>query len=95
MELITEAELAAAIFELPEWGGDSLALRRSFECPSFRKAIEAVDKIADIAEELDHHPDIDIRWRTLLLSVSTHSAGGVTLADLELARRIDGVLDNL
>jgi len=55
-------------------------------------AIAAVSRIAAIAEELDHHPDIDIRWRTVTLVVSTHSAGGVTAADVELARRIDEVL---
>ena len=95
METLTEDELAAGLFELQNWGGDSLALRRSAECPSFPAAITAVDRIAVIAEEMDHHPDIDIRWRTLDFTVSTHSAGGVTAMDLELARRIDEVIDNL
>ena len=48
--------------------------------------------IADVAEEMDHHPDVDLRWRTLHLALVTHSAGGVTRADLELARRIDALL---
>ena len=95
MALLTEDELAAALFELQDWGGDSLALRRSYECPSFHSAITAVDRIAVIAENLDHHPDIDIRWRTLSFTVSTHSAGGVTEQDLDLARQIDGVLADL
>lgn len=95
MALLTEDELAAALFELQDWGGDSLALRRSYECPSFPSAITAVDRIAVIAENLDHHPDIDIRWRTLSFTVSTHSAGGVTEQDLDLARQIDGVLADL
>ena len=47
--------------------------------------------IADVAEEMDHHPDVDLRWRTLHLAVVTHSAGGVTDLDLELARRIDAL----
>ncbi len=95
MALLTEDELAAALFELQDWGGDSLALRRSYECPSFPSAITAVDRIAVIAENLDHHPDIDIRWRTLSFTVSTHSAGGVTEQDLDLARQIDAVLADL
>ena len=95
MALLTEDELAAALFELQDWGGDSLALRRSYECPSFPRAITAVDRIAVIAEDVDHHPDIDIRWRTLSFTVSTHSAGGVTEQDLDLARRIDAVLADL
>ena len=45
-----------------------------------------------MAEELDHHPDIDIRWRTLTFRLSTHSAGGVTHRDVELARRIDDIV---
>lgn len=95
MELLTEQELAAAIFELQDWGGDSLVLRRSREFASFPQAIEAVDRVAVIAEELDHHPDMDIRWRTVTFMVSTHSAGGVTAADLELARRIDTAIAEL
>jgi 4a-hydroxytetrahydrobiopterin dehydratase len=61
---------------------------------SFPAAIAAVDRIAVVAEELDHHPDIDIRWRTLTFTVSTHSAGGVTHRDVELARRIDEIVAN-
>ncbi|MCH9719507.1 MAG: 4a-hydroxytetrahydrobiopterin dehydratase [Actinomycetia bacterium] len=95
MDTLTEEELAVGLFELQNWSGDSMALRRSAECPSFPAAITAVDRIAVIAEEIDHHPDIDIRWRTLSFTVSTHSAGGVTALDLELARRIDEVIDNL
>ncbi len=95
MALLTEDELAAALFESPDWGGDALALRRAYECPSVPSAITAVDRIAVIAEDVDHHPDIDIRWRTLSFTVSTHSAGGVTEQDLDLARRIDAVLADL
>jgi len=67
-------------------------LTRTFELASFPDAIEFVRKVADIAESQDHHPDIDIRWRTLRFRLSTHSAGGVTDLDLELARRIETVL---
>ena len=48
--------------------------------------------IADVAEEMDHHPDIDLRWRTLNLTLVSHSAGGVTQLDLDLARRIDALV---
>ncbi len=92
MELLTQEELAAGLFELQGWEGDALGLRRTFECASFPRAIEVVGQVAVIAEEMDHHPDIDIRWRTLVFAVSTHSAGGVTAADIDLARRIDEVL---
>jgi 4a-hydroxytetrahydrobiopterin dehydratase len=85
-------EIAAALHGLPEWSGDGDGLRRTVELPSFRDAVAAIVSIADVAEELDHHPDIDLRWRTLHLALVSHSAGGVTELDLELARRIDALL---
>ena len=85
-------EIAAALHGLPEWSGDADALHRTVELPSFREAVAAIVAIAGVAEELDHHPDVDLRWRTLHLTLATHSAGGVTEFDLELARRIDALL---
>jgi 4a-hydroxytetrahydrobiopterin dehydratase len=85
-------ELSAALRELPLWSGDGEGIRRSVELPSFRDAVAGIVAIADVAEQLDHHPDVDLRWRTLHLALVTHSAGGVTELDLELARRIDRLL---
>lgn len=85
-------EVSTALQDLPNWSGDTDGLRRTVELPSFRDAVAAIDSIADVAEEMDHHPDIDLRWRTLHLSVVSHSAGGVTDNDLQLARRIDALL---
>ena len=84
--------VAAALGELPLWSGGPDGLRRTVQLPSFRDAVGAIVSIADVAEEMDHHPDVDLRWRTLHLTVVTHSAGGVTELDLELARRIDALL---
>jgi len=89
---LTPDELVEALVDLPRWSGDVTGLRRSVELPTFRDAVEAIGRIADVAEELDHHPDIDLRWRTLHLTVVSHSAGAVTPMDLRLARRIDGLL---
>jgi 4a-hydroxytetrahydrobiopterin dehydratase len=89
---LSPEELAAALPRLPLWSGDGDALRRTVDLPSFRDAVAAIDAIADVAEEMDHHPDIDLRWRTLHLTLASHSAGGVTELDLELARRIDALL---
>ena len=85
-------ELSTALGDLPLWSGDTDGIRRTVELPTFRDAVTAITRIADVAEEMDHHPDIDLRWRTLHLHVVTHSAGGVTENDLELARRIDALL---
>ena len=89
---LSDDELSAALSELPLWSGDGEGLRRTVELPSFRDAVAGIVAIADVAEEMDHHPDIDLRWRTLHLALVSHSAGGVTALDLELARRIDALL---
>lgn len=85
-------ELTAELSALPLWSGDGDGIRRTVELPSFRDAVAAIVSIADVAEELDHHPDVDLRWRTLHLTLVSHSEGGVTELDLRLARRIDAVL---
>ncbi len=89
---LTPDELVEALVDLPRWSGDAHGLRRTVELPSFRDAVAAIVAIADVAEEMDHHPDIDLRWRTLILTLVSHSAGGVTDLDLQLARRIDALL---
>jgi 4a-hydroxytetrahydrobiopterin dehydratase len=85
-------DVDAALAGLPLWSGDADGIRRTVELPSFREAVAAIVAIADVAEELDHHPDVDLRWRTLHLALVSHSAGGVTQLDLDLARRIDALL---
>jgi 4a-hydroxytetrahydrobiopterin dehydratase len=89
---LTPDDVSAALDGLPHWSGDSDGIHRSVSLPSFRDAVAAIVAIADVAEEMDHHPDVDLRWRTLHLHLATHSAGGVTDLDLQLARRIDALL---
>ncbi|PBC77155.1 pterin-4-alpha-carbinolamine dehydratase [Streptomyces sp. TLI_235] len=89
---LTEDEITAALAALPEWHREGEAIVRTAETASFMTAIRVVDTVAVAAEELDHHPDIDIRWRTLRFNLSTHSAGGLTGLDTTLAGRIDDVL---
>jgi 4a-hydroxytetrahydrobiopterin dehydratase len=84
-------ELAAALSGLPLWTGDSDGIHRSLELPGFPDAVAALVRIAFVAEQLDHHPDVDLRWRTLHLTLVTHSVGGVTGLDLGLAHRIDAL----
>jgi 4a-hydroxytetrahydrobiopterin dehydratase len=69
------------------WREEDDALVREFELESFPAAIEFVRRLADLAESEDHHPDIDIRYRRVVVRWSTHSAGGVTDRDRELAGR--------
>lgn len=67
------------------------ALRRSITFDTFLDGIDGVRRVAELAERADHHPDIDIRWRTVNLALSTHSEGGITDKDVELARQIDAL----
>ena len=97
-ELLPDEEVGKALGRLQGWSlddGPVRALRREVELASFPQAIQVVDRVAEIAENDDHHPDIDIRWRTLTFRCSTHSEGGITANDVTLAEKIDGVLDSL
>ncbi|MFJ7212430.1 4a-hydroxytetrahydrobiopterin dehydratase [Amycolatopsis sp. NPDC098790] len=77
------------------WTRAGAVISREAELASFPQAIEVVDRVAVLAEAADHHPDIDIRWRTLTFRLSTHSAGGLTEKDFALASEIDAVLSSL
>ncbi|NIL91710.1 putative pterin-4-alpha-carbinolamine dehydratase [Rhodococcus fascians] len=89
-ELLTDRDIEDA--QLTHWTVTEKSLTRTVELTSFPAAIEVVNRVADAAEEADHHPDIDIRWRTLTFTLSTHSAGGLTQKDVDLARRIDALI---
>jgi 4a-hydroxytetrahydrobiopterin dehydratase len=82
-------DVAAALHELPLWSGGVDGIERTLALPSFRAAVEAISVIADAAEMMDHHPDMDLRWRKVRVATVSHSAGGLTELDLELARRVD------
>jgi 4a-hydroxytetrahydrobiopterin dehydratase len=92
MGLLSDEDIRAALAGLQGWSADAHSISRTAELASFPDAIRVVDEVAVVAEELDHHPDIDIRWRTLTFVCSTHSEGGVTAKDVELAKRIDRII---
>src|ERR1700742_3123885 len=77
---------------LAGWRHDGQAIVRTVELADFPQAIEVVDRVAVLAERTQHHPDIDIRWRTLTFTCSTQSEGGVTQQDLVLASAIDATI---
>lgn len=91
-ELLSDADIEAALVDLPAWRRDGNAIVRTVESPSFPEAVALVDRVAEAAEAANHHPDIDIRWRKVTYSLSTHSAGGITASDVELARTIDALV---
>jgi len=77
---------------LPEWSVTETTLERDVTATTFLAAIDWVVDIARAAEAMDHHPDIDIRWRTLHLVLSTHDSGGITGRDVDLAQKIDAIV---
>lgn len=102
MALLTDDELDAAVNRLPDWhregegtGAQGAELVREATLPTFPLAIMVVNRIAEIAENNNHHPDIDIRWATLTFRLATHALGGLTSADVALAEEINGVLDTV
>jgi 4a-hydroxytetrahydrobiopterin dehydratase len=91
-EPLDEDEIGAALRALDGWSGDTSGITRTAKLSTFPAAIGVVDEVAIVAEDMDHHPDIDIRWRTLTFRCVTHSAGGVTQRDIDLAQRIDEII---
>lgn len=90
--MLTDDQVDAALPDLNGWERSDGALRRSIEFPAFLQGVDAVGRVAELAEQKDHHPDIDIRWRTVTFALVTHSAGGITEQDLEMAKAIDQLL---
>jgi 4a-hydroxytetrahydrobiopterin dehydratase len=91
-ELLNPEAIQTLLMEIPEWKLEGDTISRTVEFPSFLEAVDAVNKIAREAEAIDHHPDIDIRWRKVRLALSTHSAGGLTTLDFQLAKKLDQLL---
>ena len=87
--LLTGSSLEDAIATVDGWSGDASGIHRTVELADFTSAISLVNSVAAVAEEMDHHPDIDIRWATLTFTNATHSMGGVTNLDITLAGRIN------
>ncbi|WP_421844704.1 4a-hydroxytetrahydrobiopterin dehydratase [Mycobacterium sp.] len=92
MAVLTDEQVDAALPELNGWERIDGTLRRSITFPTFLAGIDMVRRVAERAEAKDHHPDIDIRWRTVIFALVTHSAGGITERDISMARDIDGIL---
>jgi 4a-hydroxytetrahydrobiopterin dehydratase len=86
---LDEAAISTRLGELSGWTRDGDEIRKTFERADFPAAITFVVRIGFLAEKADHHPDIDIRWRTVNLALTTHDAGGLSALDFDLAAQID------
>ena len=89
MTKLTATEIKAALTTVPEWRKRYATITRTFQFKDFPGAIKFVNRVARLAEQAWHHPDIDIRWNKVTLTLSTHDAGGLTEKDFALARKFD------
>ena len=91
--LLDSKQIKAALKDLPEWDLEKTSIERVFEFEDFAASIDFVNGVAELAEEHDHHPDMDIRYAKVRVILSTHSKGGLTELDIELAERIGNLVD--
>ena len=89
MPLLTEEQVAAGLKLLPGWELAGKEIRKTFDRADFARSMGFVASVALLAEKANHHPDIDIRWSKVTLTLSTHSAGGLTEKDIALAQKIE------
>jgi 4a-hydroxytetrahydrobiopterin dehydratase len=92
MALLSDADIEARLAQLSEWRREGDEIVRDLKLGDFAAAIAFVDRVAEAAEQADHHPDILVHgWNKVRLTLSTHSQGGLTESDFALAARIDGL----
>lgn len=92
MEALSEQQIEEALADLPGWEYDGEAITKTYSLGSFREAIEFVNDLADLAEESNHHPDIEVYYDEVVVSYRTHSADAVTHRDVEMAGEVEALL---
>jgi 4a-hydroxytetrahydrobiopterin dehydratase len=91
MAVLTDEEIERRVSELPGWRRDGDALKRQLKFEDFQASVDFLNRITPVAEDMNHHPDVCISWNTVDLTLSTHSEGGITENDFELAHQIDSL----
>jgi 4a-hydroxytetrahydrobiopterin dehydratase len=89
MTRLSDDAVSEELLVLPGWARAGEAIEKTFELASFPDAIAFVVRVGFLAEQADHHPDLDVRWRTVGVLLTTHDQGGLTRKDLDLARAIE------
>jgi len=89
MQKLDPTQINTALASVPQWQQQDNAIARTFQFKDFPAAVRFVNAVAELAEQAWHHPDIDIRWNKVLLTLTTHDAGGLTTKDFDLARQFD------
>lgn len=91
MALLSDAEIETRLAELPGWMRSGESIVKRFDRGDFVGSVEFVSRLVAPAEEMNHHPDVEISWGTVTVTISTHSEGGLTAVDFELASKIDAL----
>lgn len=91
-QLLPDLDVQRSLGKLPGWARRGTALTKSYKFSTFRAGIDFVNRAAAVADRMDHHPDIDIRFTKITCTLSTHDAGGITQKDLNLAAELDQVV---
>jgi 4a-hydroxytetrahydrobiopterin dehydratase len=91
MALLDDSEIEAWLSRLSGWERDGEAIAKSFGCGDFVGSVRFVESLVEPAEAMGHHPDLEISWDTVTVTISTHSEGGLTANDFELAERVDAL----
>jgi 4a-hydroxytetrahydrobiopterin dehydratase len=91
MSRLDNDEIESRLAQLDGWAREGDAISKSFDRGDFMGSVALVNAIAPVAEEMNHHPDLDISWSKVGVTLTTHSAGGLTEGDFELAKKIDAL----
>jgi 4a-hydroxytetrahydrobiopterin dehydratase len=91
MALLNDTEIAESVQKLPGWQREGDAIVRTFDRGDFNGAVEFLNHVLPLAEAMNHHPDVEISWKDVTMTITSHSAGGLTADDFSLAHSIDAV----
>jgi 4a-hydroxytetrahydrobiopterin dehydratase len=91
MARLSDTEIDERLSGMNGWERSGEAIVKQFDNGDFKGSVEFVNRLTPEAEELNHHPDLEISWKDVTVTVTTHSEGGLTEGDFELARRIDSL----
>ena len=95
MPKLTETELTAHLPKLPNWTRTGETIAKTYHFADFTQAMQFVNQVAETAEDVNHHPDMDIRYNKVTLALTTHDSGGLTQNDMDLAAVCDDLADGI
>jgi 4a-hydroxytetrahydrobiopterin dehydratase len=91
MALLSDEEIEQRVQSMNGWERHGDAIVKEFENDDFKGSVAFVNRVMPVAEAMNHHPDLEISWATVKATISTHSEGGLTASDFDLAARIDAL----